>query len=347
MTGIEKSKTGIVFDPLFLKHTQQGHPESSERLSAIMNRLKEDGLLSSTENINFQKAVIEEVNLCHTKEYIEKVEFTSKEGGGYLDPDTYTNEFTYDAAMLAVGGLLSLTKSVLKGDLNNGFALIRPPGHHALSNRGMGFCVFGNAAIAVKYALKNFSIDKVAIVDIDVHHGNGTQALIENDPNILFVSTHQYPFYPGTGGLKEIGQKNAEGTLLNIPLEPGVADNGYKNLYDEVIKPKLNEFNPDLLIVSAGYDAHWDDPLANMSLSLEGYFWISKELIKIADEICESKIVFTLEGGYNLQALSYGVSNSIKALMGKGDYVDPVGKSPGRETDISRLVKELKSIHSL
>jgi len=336
-----------VFDSMYLKHTQSGHPESADRLNAIMNKLEKDNLFSSVERVEIRKATLDEIMFCHIRDYIDRVEQTSREGGGYLDPDTYTNQFTYDAAILAAGGLIELTDSVLKGKLKNGFALVRPPGHHSLSGRGMGFCIFGNAAIAAKFALQNSSINKVAIVDIDVHHGNGTQTLVADDPDILYVSTHQYPFYPGTGSIREIGSRDAKGTLLNVPLEQGVGDNGYKKLYDEIISPKLLNFQPDLIIVSAGYDAHWDDPLANMALSLSGYSWISKELINVAEEVCDSRIVFTLEGGYNLEALSCGVSNSIKALMSRNDFEDTLGSPERKETDVNRLVNEIKSIHSL
>ena len=341
------SNTAIVYDPIFLKHDQHGHPESAKRLEAIMNKISDSGLLKKITQLKSRRATIEEVKLCHSEDYFERVRYVCNSGGGYLDPDTYTNKYSFDAAMIAVGSLVELTNSVINGQIKNGFALLRPPGHHALKDHAMGFCIFGNVAMAAKAALQNEEIKKVAIVDIDVHHGNGTQALIEDNNDILYISTHQFPFYPGTGALNETGKGNVETTLMNIPLPPYVGDNGFEKIYNEVIIPKIEKFQPDILFVSAGYDAHWDDPLANMGLSLSGYSWISEELVKISTNLCNSKIVFSLEGGYNLESLSFGVVNSIRALLEINDFVDPIGNSTHDEPDITTLIKELKKIHQL
>jgi len=341
------NNTAIVYDPIFLKHDQPGHPESAKRLEAIMNKISDFGLLKKITQLNSRPATIEEVKLCHSEDYIERVRYVCNSGGAYLDPDTYTNKYSFDAAMIAVGSLVELTNSVINGQIKNGFALLRPPGHHALKDHAMGFCIFGNVAIAAKAALQNEEIRKVVIVDVDVHHGNGTQALIEDNNDILYISTHQFPFYPGTGALNETGKGNVETTLMNIPLPPYVGDNGFEKIYNEVIIPKIEKFQPDILFVSAGYDAHWDDPLANMGLSLSGYSWISEELVKISTNLCNSKIVFSLEGGYNLESLSFGVVNSIRALLEINDFVDPIGNSTHDEPDITTLIKELKKIHQL
>jgi len=341
------SNTAIVYDPIFIKHDQPGHPESAKRLEAIMNKISDSGLINKITQLKSRPATIEEVKFCHSEDYLERVREVCNTGGANLDTDTYTNKYSFDAAMVAVGSLIELTNAIINGPTKNGFALIRPPGHHALKNRAMGFCIFGNVAVAAKVALQNNEIKKVAIVDIDVHHGNGTQALIEDNTNILYISTHQYPFYPGTGGLKEIGKGNCEGTSMNIPLPTYVGDSGFRTIYNETIIPKIEKFHPDILFVSAGYDAHWDDPLANMGLSLSGYSWISEELVKISDKLCDSKIVFTLEGGYNLESLSFGVVNSIRALLGLNDYDDPMGNSTYEEPDINSLIKDLKKIHQL
>jgi acetoin utilization deacetylase AcuC-like enzyme len=211
----------------------------------------------------------------------------------------------------------------------------------------MGFCLFGNIAIAANYALTQKGIKKVAIVDFDVHHGNGTQALVGDDPNILFISSHQYPFYPGTGSIHETGKGDADGTIINIPLQAGVGDDGFKIVYDKIILPSLARFKPDLIFVSAGYDAHWDDPLANLNLSLNGFDLISKKLIDIADKICSGKIVFFLEGGYNLQVLKYAVANALNRLLHLDFIEDPLGKSSLREPEINKLISELVKIHKL
>ncbi len=339
--------TGITFDPVFLKHDQPGHPESSKRLESILAGLKEKGLYEKVKNLESRLAKIDEIAVCHTKEYVKYVKEFCEQGGGYFDPDTYSNKYSFIAAATAVGSSIDLTIAVIKEEIKNGFALLRPPGHHALSNRSMGFCLFGNIAIAAKTALTHTGINKVAIVDFDVHHGNGTQALVGDDPNILFISTHQYPFYPGTGSSREIGDGDAEGTVINIPLQAGVGDEGFKTVYEKIVIPALHRFQPDLILVSAGYDAHWDDPLANLNLSLNGYDWIARELIKSAEEICSGKIVFFLEGGYNLEVLRSGIANTISGLLGIESFDDPIGKSNNQEPDIEKLIKELIKIHKL
>lgn len=344
---MKKSSTGIVFDTIFLKHDQSGHPENAKRLESIISRLKEKRLIDKVTQLKSRIAEIDEIAICHTKEYVEYANEFCEKGGGYLDPDTYSNKNSFMAAATAVGSSVDLTKAVIKGELKNGFALLRPPGHHALANRSMGFCLFGNIAIATKIVLSQPGINKVAIVDIDVHHGNGTQALIGDDPKILFISSHQYPFYPGTGSIREIGTGAAEGTIINIPLQAGVGDNGFKLVYEKVVIPSLEKFKPDIILVSAGYDAHWDDPLANLNLSLTGYNWISRELIKSAERICAGKIIFFLEGGYNLNVLKEGVANTIRALIGIEGFDDPIGKSNFAEPDIKKLVNELIQIHKL
>jgi acetoin utilization deacetylase AcuC-like enzyme len=341
------STTGITFDPIFLKHDQPGHPENAKRLESIIFGLQEKGLLEKVKHINSRSAEIDEIAICHKKEYVEYVKEFCEKGGGYFDPDTYSNQHSYTAAATAIGSSIDLVKAVIEGELKNGFALLRPPGHHALADRSMGFCLFGNIAIAAKVALTQSGISKVAIVDFDVHHGNGTQALIGDDPNILFISSHQYPFYPGTGSSREIGTDAAEGTIVNIPLQAGVGDEGFKIVYEKIVIPSLERFKPDIILVSVGYDAHWDDPLANLNLSLTGYNWISRELIKSAEKICNSKIVFFLEGGYNLQVLSDGVANTIRGLLGIELFEDPLGKPNDEEPDLERVVNELIKIHRL
>lgn len=340
-------KTGIVFDSIFLRHNLQGHPENAKRLESIMNALQKKGLAKKLDHIKSRSAELNELTVCHSENYINYVKEFCEKGGGYLDPDTYSNSSSHKAALVAAGSSIDLTRAVISGEMKNGFALVRPPGHHALSNRSMGFCLFGNIAIAAKISLKEVGVKKTAIVDFDVHHGNGTQALIGDNPNILFISSHQYPFYPGTGSINEIGSGDAEGTVINIPLQAGVGDEGFKQVYDEVVIPSLYRFKPDLILISAGYDAHRDDPLANMNLSLKGFNQISRQLIKAADEICSGKIIFFLEGGYNQDVLANGVSNTVRGLLGIESFDDPLDKSSIDEPEIKNLVSELKKIHSL
>jgi acetoin utilization deacetylase AcuC-like enzyme len=240
-----------------------------------------------------------------------------------------------------------LSKAVVKGELANGFALVRPPGHHAVPNRAMGFCIFGNTAVTARAIREMPEVERVVIVDFDVHHGNGTQAIVEEDPDIMFVSSHQYPFYPGTGAAYEIGTGPAQGTKVNIPLSVMMGDEAFKRLYGELVFPLIRRFEPQLMIISAGFDSHWDDPLANIGVTLTGYQWLVQGLIDLAGEVCDGKIVFSLEGGYNLRVLAPGVANVFRALLGDNEIDDPLGVSPWVEPDVSHLLSELKKIHKL
>ncbi len=338
-------KTGYVFDPIFLRHTQPGHPESARRLEAIVTELETSSLLAELQPASTRAATVEELTRIHPLSMIEYVQDVSQAGGGQLDPDTYANAHTFSAASVAAGSLIDLTLTVVHGGLRNGFALVRPPGHHATHDRSMGFCVFSNVALAAKAALAQGGLERIAIVDFDVHHGNGTQAVCEDDPSILFLSTHQYPYYPGTGGLQETGRGEGEGTTINFPLPAGVGDTGFETLYTEVLVPALQRFVPQLILVSAGYDAHWQDPLAGLGLSLQGMARISKILVKLAEQMCEGKIVFTLEGGYDMEVLKQGVANSIRALLGRDDFTDSIGPCPYPEPDLAEFLAEVKRIH--
>ncbi len=338
--------TGYVYDPIFLKHTYFGHPENAQRLEAIDQALHKADLWSSLQQVPSRRATEDELGYIHPGPYQSQIKTISQRGGGMLDMDTYTTAESYPAAATAAGSLIDLTLAVLEERLKNGFALVRPPGHHAVSNRAMGFCLFSNIAIAAKAAQRR-GIERIAIVDFDVHHGNGTQDVLNTDPNVLFFSTHQYPHYPGTGRADELGLGEAKGTMVNFPLSVGVGDAGFKQLYTEILIPLIRRFEPQLILVSAGYDCHWDDPLAQLGLTLRGLAWISQTLIDLAKELCQGKIVFTLEGGYHLEVLGHGVSNSIKALLGRADFTDPLGESPWPEPNLRTYIKEMKRLHKL
>ncbi len=339
--------TGYVYEQIFTKHTWPNHPENAKRLAAIMNYLTEKDILPQLTQIPSREAKISELQLCHHPLYIEMVEETCRFGGDMLDADTYATKFSFEAASHAVGGLIELCLAVMRGELDNGFALTRPPGHHATPNRAMGFCLFGTVAVAARAVQKTLGLERVAIVDFDVHHGNGTQDILYEDPHILFVSSHQYPFYPGTGSINETGVGLAGGTIVNVPLSVMMGDECVQQLYGEVVFPLIRRFEPQLILISAGFDAHWDDPLANIGLTLTGYHWLCKSLIDLAAEICQGRIVFTLEGGYNLQVLAPGVGNTFRALMGNGTVDDPLGISPWVEPDVSNLLHQLKLVHGL
>ena len=339
--------TGYVFDEIFTKHNLSGHPENAQRLIAVMDYLAKNDILPALRAVSSRPVSREALMRCHHPRHIELVEETSRSGGGMLDPDTYTNQFSYDAALQAAGGLIDLVAAVLDGTVDNGFALIRPPGHHATYSRAMGFCLFANVAVAARAARFDQGLERVAIVDFDVHHGNGTQAILEEDSSVMFVSSHQYPYYPGTGALNEIGRGEARGATVNLPLTTYVGDNGFNQLYSQVVFPILRRFQPELILVSAGFDAHWDDPLASLGLSLTGYHWLVRNLIDLAAELCDGRIVFTVEGGYNLEVLAPGVGNVFRALMGHDQIDDPLGPLSWPEPDVSELLAQLQEIHNL
>lgn len=340
-------QTGLVYDSIFLEHSKPGHPERPERIRSAHEGLIQTGLLDQSVLVPARAAAEDELRLNHGEAYIQRVRSVSGQGGGQLDPDTYVNSQTWQAAILAAGGLIDLSLSVCQGDLKNGFALVRPPGHHALTDRAMGFCLFNNVAIAAKVILRQPEMDRVAIVDFDVHHGNGTQAVFEADPRVLYVSTHQMPHFPGTGFWDESGVGDGKGTLLNIPLSYGMGDEAFAQCYESLVLPKLGAFNPQMIFVSAGYDTHWQDPLAGLTLSTNGQAQLSSMLVDAASRLCDGRIVFTLEGGYDLEVISHGVANSVRALLGQENFSDPFGPAPDSSPMDARLLENLIQLHGL
>ena len=340
--------TGVVYDPLFLEHGIPGHPESPARLESILEELKRAGLWSRMIAVTPRPVDLGLLGRVHDRAYIDRVAAISARGGGYLDSDTYLVRQTYDAALLAAGGAAELTCAVLRGEIDNGIALLRPPGHHAERRRGMGFCIFNNIAVAAQSALDEFGLQRVLIFDWDVHHGNGTQDIFYDSPNVLFMSTHQYPHYPGTGDWREAGAGVGAGYTVNMPLPAGVGDAGFARLLDEIITPVAERFKPELILVSAGYDAHWRDPLAGLHLSLGGYWRLAKGLVDLAEQLCGGRIVVMLEGGYDLKVLSLGVADTCRALLKDGTPgEDPIGASHWPEPPLDKLVRSLRTIHNL
>lgn len=341
--------TGYVYDPIYLEHDLRGHPENQQRLKAILRTLENHGVLSRLTAITATPIARDRLERVHSSSYIDQVRRVAQSGGGHLDMDTYVRPASYEAALMAAGGLVEATRAVLDGQVANAFALVRPPGHHALRDRGMGFCLFNNVAIAARYALAERGLDRVLIVDFDVHHGNGTQDEFEADPAVMYLSTHQYPHYPGTGYWDETGRGDGAETVVNVPLGGGVGDRGFARIMAEIVVPAAWRFQPQLILVSAGYDAHWDDPLAAMQLSVGGYTAIARALKDLADELCEGRLVFTLEGGYHLEALAYSVLNSFAVLLGdpKWQLVDPLGPSPRSERSVDDILARVKQAHRL
>jgi acetoin utilization deacetylase AcuC-like enzyme len=339
------ARVGYVYDPLYLEHDLPGHPESAARLRAIVSFLDAQGLLAQLQPIAARDATVREIALIHSQALIDGVRDASAAGGQrWLDVDTYVVPQSYAAALRSAGGVLAATDAVLSGEIGSAFCLVRPPGHHAGPSYEMGFCLFDNIAIAAAHALARRGLERVAIVDFDVHHGNGTQDAFARDPRVLYFSTHQYPFYPGTGNWDETGA----GNIVNVPLPRGCGDAEYLAAYRDVCAPVLRRFRPQLILVSAGFDAHFADPLAQELVSCAGYYEIAALLRSLAEELCGGSIVFVLEGGYDHTALAWSVRACIDALLGNPFTPDPLGAGPHvRAPDISGLLARVREVHGL
>lgn len=292
--------------------TPAGHPERPDRLRAIEQAL-EDEKFQLLARAEAPLAPLEIIALCHPTDYIEAIRDASPtEGLVRLDADTAMSPGSFEAALRAVGGAKLAVDDVMTGKASNAFVATRPPGHHTETARPMGFCLFNNAAIAARYAQKTHGIERAAIVDFDVHHGNGSQDIFWSDKSVMYCSTHEMPLYPGTGAVGERGEFN---TVVNAPLSAGDGGAAFKQAFEAVILPRLREFKPDILIISAGFDAHTRDPLANLNLVEADYAWVTKKLMDVADANAKGRIVSLLEGGYDLQGLSRSVAAHVTALM--------------------------------
>ncbi|MCP4197823.1 MAG: histone deacetylase [Proteobacteria bacterium] len=339
--------TAYAYDPIEQQHTLEGHPEHRGRLTRTMRLLHEDGILDRLTALTVTAIAQEHLHRVHPPSYVAVVERLALSGGGQLDPDTYVAPNSYRAALASAGALANLVQAVLSGEVTNGMSLMRPPGHHALSSRGMGFCIFSNVAIAA-LAARAMGAQRVLVIDWDVHHGNGTETILYEDPTIAFISTHQYPFYPGSGAANDIGSGAARGYTLNVPFPAGVGDEGYVRAFDELLIPYARRFRPDLILVSAGYDAHWRDPLALEQLSLQGYAAMARKVVTLANELCAGRLVVALEGGYDLDVLSYAVLNTLRILEDLDATVsDPFGPAAAAERSVDQLIIELQALHDL
>ena len=295
----------------------RGHPERPERLRVLLD------LAETLDPARFQllpprAASRSEITLCHDPEYVRLVESTASLSQYALDGDTITSPESFAVASLATGGFLKLLDSVAAGESSNGFAIVRPPGHHALRNRAMGFCLFNTIAVGAQYLKTAHGAKRIAIVDWDVHHGNGTQEAFYDDPSVLFVSTHQYPFYPGTGGIAEVGVKEGTGFTINIPLPAGCGDAEYLRVFRDVVIPAIERFGPQWILVSAGFDPHRQDPLAGMTVTEAGFSQMARAMLQLAEVYCGGKIAFLLEGGYDLTALRSSVAGVLETLQQSG-----------------------------
>jgi acetoin utilization deacetylase AcuC-like enzyme len=341
-------RTAIVYDPFNKRHTRDGHPENARRLEETWNLLQVDGVVKRLIQVPSQAAPLDAVRRVHSRAYLDRLDSAAIFASGHLDADTYLTGDSYQAALLAAGGLINVVDQVLRGRADNGFALVRPPGHHALPYTGMGFCLLSNAAIAARWAQDTHGLHRILIVDFDVHHGNGTQDIFYKDPSVLFCSLHQFPYYPGTGAADETGLDRAEGATINIPFPAQVGDEGYLAAFQYLLAPAARLFRPELILLSAGFDAHWLDPLANERLSVTGYGRLVSELMALADELCHGRLVAVLEGGYHLGVLSHSVLTTLRLLSGsRQGPSDPFGPPPGGERDVAALLERLKVLHRI
>jgi len=304
------NKTAFVYDPFNLRHTKEGHPENYRRLEGTWALLEADGILEQLQRVESRPVGLEQILAVHTPDYVERLEAISSQGGGHIDADTYVNVDSHKAALLAAGGLLNTVDAVLSGQADNSFALIRPPGHHALPHTGMGFCLLGNVAIAARWAQQHYGIERVLIVDFDVHHGNGT--------------------------------------TINVPFSPYVGDAGHLAAFRRVLAPAARRFQPELILLSAGYDAHWMDPLAYLQLSIPGYVQLVNEVMALADELCGGRLVCTLEGGYHLEMLPHAILSTLRTLSDTSQEIsDPFGLAPDGEQDVEGLLDRVCALHGL
>jgi len=328
------------------EHNLPGHPENPRRFQHF-DRLEESPLSEQLLRIKPQVAPMSVVTAIHPPSYLTSLEQAASRGPGFLDHgDTYVTTASYQAALEAVGGTIKVVQAVIEGQASSGFALVRPPGHHTSATRPSGFCLLNNIAIAARYA-QSLGYPRVMIVDFDVHHGNGTQDIFEQDPSILYISTHQYGIYPGTGSIHETGSGEGSGSVVNIPLPARAGDKAFEAITSELIEPITKRFQPDILLISAGFDAHWNDPLASLQLSTTGYNHLGTALLLMAEELCEGKIVYILEGGYDPDDLWDNVLAILCSLTKGSLPVDRLGSAPFPEVSIDDVIEALQTIHGI
>jgi acetoin utilization deacetylase AcuC-like enzyme len=340
--------TAIIYDPLYLEHDSPGHPESSGRLRAIVKALDSSGMWARVSKPAAQPISLDRLHRVHTPEYVRSIKRAAESGGAsWHGGETFVGKRSYDAALLAAGGFTTLVEAVMRGDVNNGFALVRPPGHHASAGAGEGFCLFNNMAVAARAARDELGAQRVLIVDWDLHHGQGTQYAFEADPTVLYCSTHQWGIYPGTGHYSDVGSGAGKGFTINVPLTPGAGDQTYLAVLDELFLPAARRFKPDLVLVSAGFDTHWSDPLGSMLVTVSGYAAMTKRLVELAGEVCDGRLAFTLEGGYNHDALAHGALAVLNVLLGS-EFADPLGPPRFAERPVDQAyLAQLRALHGL
>jgi len=359
--------TALIYDPIFLEHiTSVNHPERPERIQVAYAILEELGWLTRTGLVQLapRAATIDELTAVHDRAYVldvqeaaQRVEARPQDTRrtAFFATDTYVSAQSYEAAKRAAGAPLTALDAMMQGDIKNAYCLVRPPGHHAEPDEAMGFCLFNSVAVAARYAIDHYGLERVMIIDYDVHHGNGTQDMFYDDPRVLYFSIHQSPLYPGTGASDELGEGAALGTTINVPLPATCGFDTYEAVFRQVMAPAADRFNPQLILVSAGFDAHWKDAIpptglgTQMYLSTAGFFRLNEIILNVADLVCGGRVIMVQEGGYNVQATGMCVATSINQLLGGEAAVDSFGPPPVDPLRINTdvLIAELRRIHGL
>ncbi|MDG2307398.1 MAG: histone deacetylase [Candidatus Binatia bacterium] len=331
-------KTSVLIDSRFQEHDPgRGHPERPDRI-AVLEDLLGSWSGPSLERITPRLAAPDEIQTAHTESLFERIRETEGLERAQIDPDTATSARSYEVALLAAGGLLEVVDAVADGATGNAFAFVRPPGHHATASQSMGFCLFNNVAVAAKH-LRAVGFDRVAIVDFDLHHGNGTEAIFYDDPSVLYASLHQYPYYPGTGAADDLGSDAGKGFTVNVPFSAGVGDTGYLLAFDQILSPVLRQFQPDFLLVSAGFDCHRRDPLGGMQVTEEGVIGMTRRLLDVARDVCGGKVAAVLEGGYDLDAIRSSAEAMLIEMATAPEAPEPVTEDA--DTDMLEPLKDI------
>jgi acetoin utilization deacetylase AcuC-like enzyme len=337
--------TGIVKDRRYLRHGSEfTHPETPQRLVAIYEMLDNPDMAWKFTGIDARHATREEIERVHRPSFVDFIAATAGKPMTMLDPDTVATAETYDTARLAAGGVMNAIDSVMAKETDNAFALIRPPGHHAQPADAAGFCIFNNIAVGARHALARHGLERVLIVDWDLHHGNGTAEIFYEDRQVLYFSTHQSPGYPGTGGLEEIGKGQGLGYTINVPLRPGANDSFYVRVFRDLLAPVARMFRPEIILVSAGFDIYIGDPLGEMKVTPEGFACLTRILLNLAEECCDGRLVLVLEGGYNVQGLTKSVRAVLQELLGETRVAEETLAAMASRTEeaCSRLVARVQ-----
>jgi acetoin utilization deacetylase AcuC-like enzyme len=338
------NEVGFIYHPDYLLHDTGQHPERPARLEAIRDavRLADYPFVRWVTPIS---ATEQQVARVLWPSYLDYLRRLAASGGGSPEQDTIVSPDSYRVALLAAGGAIAAADMVVRGEVQSAFAAVRPPGHHSGPGSAAGFCLVNNVAVAAAHARSALGIDRVLIVDFDGHHGNGTQAIFEQDAGCLLVSIHEYPFYPGTGSLSEVGRGAGRGYTVNVPIPAGAGDDAYVAIFGELVEPIARAYKPGLILVSAGYDAHWRDPLVLLEVTTRGFAWMASELVRWAGEICAGRLAFVLEGGYDLEALGESVVATLAILGGSGAPELDGAPDWAHSTDVRPTIAEVKKAH--